>query len=40
MARPDFALVPASPTMCSDPTFDARMEAPMTNQPRFLLARK
>jgi hypothetical protein len=31
---------PASPTICSEPTFEASMEAPITHQPRLRFAKK
>jgi SSS family solute:Na+ symporter len=31
---------PASPTRCSEPMLEAKIEAPTTNQPRLRLARK
>ena len=40
MATPVLAPVPASPTMCSEPMLEAKMEAPMTNQPACRPARK
>ena len=39
-APPSFAPEPARPTMCSEPMFDAKIDAPMTHQPRFRPARK
>ena len=37
---PDSNPVPAKPTTCSEPIFDAKIEAPITNQPTFLPAKK
>jgi hypothetical protein len=39
-ATPLAAPVPASPTRCSEPMFDAKSDAPTTNQPVFRPARK
>jgi hypothetical protein len=39
-ATPLAAPVPAKPTKCSLPMFEAKSEAPITNQPTFLPARK
>src|SRR5262245_8592981 len=40
MATPLVAPDPASPTMCSEPMFEAKMDAPITHQPRLRPARK
>jgi len=40
MARPVVAPWPASPTMCSEPMFEVKIEAPITIQPAFRPARK
>jgi hypothetical protein len=40
MATPSVAPEPARPTMCSDPMFEAKIEAPMIHHARFLPARK
>ena len=37
---PDSAPVPAKPTTCSDPILEAKIEAPITNHPTFLPAKK
>ena len=37
---PDEKPVPASPTTCSEPIFEAKIEAPITNQPTFRPAKK
>ena len=39
-ATPDAAPVPASPTRCSAPMFDANSDAPTMNQPALRPARK
>ena len=40
MGVPDSNPVPASPTTCSDPMLEAKIEAPITNHPTFLPAKK
>ena len=40
IAIPLVAPLPASPTMCSEPMFDASSEQPTTNQPISRPARK
>ena len=39
-AKPLAAPVPAKPTRCSEPMFEAKREAPITNQPASRPARK
>jgi len=40
MATPSVAPDPARPTMCSEPMLEAKIDAPMTHQPRLRPARK
>jgi len=40
MAIPLMKPAPASPTRCSEPMFEAKMEEPIDNQPASLPARK
>jgi hypothetical protein len=40
MAMPVNAPCPARPTMCSEPMFDVKIEAPITTQPALRPARK
>ena len=40
MAIPVVAPCPASPTICSDPTLEAKREHPIAKKPTFLPAKK
>ena len=40
MPMPLVAPLPDRPTICSEPMFEAKTEAPTTNQAMFRLARK